>query len=237
MNRYDSNYYNMFTRVQKVLDNHVNVWDSHPFLARQKAVFDDYLDRIEALQVEQKAFLLGHAQKKERIKRQLRDEAIALQGSLLVYAATTNNEVLPARIGENKTVIYDAQTDAGLLDMAATIGREARTELAQLEEFTITEEYLQGYETRVAEYRVLIGQPQTDIHELNALKQEQSKTVRLANDLLRKQFDPVILFLKRNNPQFHEAFTQARTIVNRRARLVNNSTETEVPDNPDETIG
>ena len=214
-----ANFYRMFIRVQGVLNEHAAAWENHPFISGEKATLDAIIDQMEAESLRLSRSKTGHARTKARVRKELQNRLIELQGYLLIHAAATNNESLAEKIGKKRSVIYEIGKEALFTTFADTLVQEAAQYPEVLARFNFSNEDLQAVQELVTRFGALVAQPQVSRHNRNAIKQELQKARKDGSQLLRQRLDPAVFPFKLNESEFYYAYRQARTLINRPARL------------------
>ena len=211
-------HYEMFVRVQGVLENFASTWESHPYLTRQKNLLDEGIKSI-SLQ-ENRVLRQNNAQAatKNRLKSRLTSKLQEAQSILRVYASTTLDNDLTRRIGTGRSQITNSR-DKALHELGKVIIEEAEQAGEALVNLGFSTEDLQELKDLQLEYYALVGKPRTSLHVKNAAKREQKRMMTQVNELVRFKMDPVMLPYRSKNQEFYDAYTLARTIIDRRVRL------------------
>lgn len=218
MNAKNSNYYDMFIRVQSVLDNHAATWENNPFMVKQKEALDARLTQLDEMDSKLVEYQSAKAITKTRLKAELQEKLQDLQGILLIYATLQRDDDLQKNIGNNRNTITTA-SDKKLRALSDVIIEEADELQDTLPEFGYTAEELATVKQLHADYAKLVGQPLADMNEFNAFKRDVKRETQATNALIRKQLDRVMLSYRKRDERFYDAYTLARTIIDRKVRL------------------
>lgn len=211
-------HYEMFVRVQGVLESFSSTWESNPYLSQQKNLLDEGIELISL--AENRVLRQNNAQAatKNELKGQLTGKLQEAQSVLQIYAEIIAAPDLVSKVGSGRTRISRAK-DSDLKELGKVIIQEAEQAGEALAEFGFSAEDLQALKDLQAEYHSLVGKPLTSLHLQNAVKRKQKRTMLEVNEQVRTRIDAVMLPYRSKNQEFYDAYTQARTIIDRRVRL------------------
>jgi NTP pyrophosphatase (non-canonical NTP hydrolase) len=235
MNLRNSNYYDMFIRVQAVLNNHATAWENNAFIVAQKDKLDRQLIELDGLSEEVYELQSAKAQKKKRLKAELTQKLQELQGALIIYASTQQDDDLKKKVGMNRSTI-GAADDKTLRTVGNSIISRSEQYSEALANFGVTAGEVAAVKELHTGYSELVGKPLADISELNAVKRKQNRVAIQTNAMLREAVDPIMLSYRTRDQQFYDAYTLARTIIDRKARLKQNGEGEEEKSNSESGI-
>lgn len=219
MNNALTNYFNMLTSVQSVLNNYAPEWENNKFVSARKADLDAAIVMIVKLDQDQRSYEAGYAREKRRIRQQLTSDVLLLQGAILVLASANGDDDLIKQVGVNRTGIYRATRDTDFAQLAALIVQAAQQLETELGDFTITPEMIGLIAERAALFTAMTQKPLEGYRGRNLRKRAMSKKVLSTRNMLRKQLDAAMEVYKSTDPEFYLAYQTARSVFNRRAKI------------------
>lgn len=228
----EQNYLNMLRRVQQTLNDYESVWTSNTFFTERKQQIDALLQTVDAKNLEEQLLKDGNTLNRKQTYQVLAKKLCRLQASLLVLAASRNDESIRTNVGRNKTNIMRASLEA-FLTLARANAAAARQYESELQELGVQPSLIAEVEALASQFQVQIATPQVIRHALNVLKKARKDAIQEANNLLRKRLDPLVLLYEEEAVDFFRAYQYARSIIDRRAsQKLPKSGEEETPGSP-----
>ncbi len=202
----------MFLNTQEALDSNSTLWSSIPVMLSTKNSFDELIQRIGDVNEKTVSNSKAVTADKAVTLNNLIAKAVTLSGILQAYAAVTGNVKLAGRVALTKTDIERVrETDVEAL--ISPVIEQARKELANLADYGLTEDMIVETETSLDDFKVLIGQPRMVRNQAFAAMTLMEELFDAANDLVKNQFDKLMIRFKFSDTEFYSEYERARTIV------------------------
>nr|WP_319509614.1 hypothetical protein [uncultured Draconibacterium sp.] len=212
MNKTQTNQFRMFLNTQEALDSNSTLWSSIPVMLSTKNSFDELIQRIGDVNEKTVSNSKAVTADKAVTLNNLIAKAVTLSGILQAYAAVTGNVKLAGRVALTKTDIERVrETDVEAL--ISPVIEQARKELANLADYGLTEDMIVETETSLDDFKVLIGQPRMVRNQAFAAMTLMEELFDAANDLVKNQFDKLMIRFKFSDTEFYSEYERARTIV------------------------
>lgn len=222
MNKRHANLYDMYIRVVKVLNVHINIWQNNNNLMANFTMLTQQVENINRLESKRDINKTGISQQKTVVKDKLIGLLVRIIKGLRSFAADHNHIALAANVDYTKSDLLRIRENL-LTGVCERVYTEAQPHLAQLGDYGITAELLNELQNMGNEFKkiqpdaqLMIGDGKASTEMLNNLFTETTK-------LLNERIDGKIEQFKEEKPEFYYAYTNARNIIGR-----SNSIKTEV---------
>jgi hypothetical protein len=212
MDKVQTSHRRMFTNTQATMDANSAIWNGVPINVNVKNQFDELLQRIDETNERTNPSSKTVTAGKEELRINLADKVVGIAGILQAFAAFNGDNVLLGKVKLTKSDIYNArETDVEML--VNPVIDEARNHLADLIDFTLTEEMIVEVETTVDDYKAQIGQPRFIRNQAFAAMTVLAELIDTTNELLKNKLDKLMIRYAGTHPEFYDEYLRSRTIV------------------------
>ena len=230
---------NMFETVMTVLDNNSTVWNSIPPIVEIKTKVDTNIYKIRELRQKQEKDFTGITVNKAEVQEKLIAATLKLIGGLMAYSTVNNDHRLRNSINYTKSDLFLSR-DNILYDKALLVYNIAQPLAAELSVYLIIEEDILAVDTLLKKYEQAIPEKRAATSETKAATEALKQTFRATSLLLKDKLDNLMLIFQAVNPDFYNAYTNSRIIIDLGRRHTGNKTiisgliekaDTEIPIN------
>lgn len=212
MNIQQTKHQRMLLNTQSALDNNTTRWSSIPVMVSMKNNLDEVIQRIEVQNEKVNPSSQQITTSKQDVRKGLAEKAVSFSGILQAYAAINSLPEMAALVKLSKTNILECrETDVEAL--VKPVINTARAELAQLVDFSVTEEMIVELETSLDNFKVLIGQPRTIRNQAFAAMDKMDELFDKALELVKEKIDKLMIRFEYSDTEFFQEYKRARTIV------------------------
>jgi hypothetical protein len=206
------NKFNMYEAVIAVLDSNSSIWNSIPAIVEIKTNVETNIDKIRELRQIQEKDSTGITVNKAEIQENLIAATLKLIGGLMAYATVTNNHELRNSINYKKSDL-EYTRDNILYDKALLVYNTAQPLAAELAVYLIGEEDILAVDTLLKEYEAAIPEKRAAVSESKAATQALKQTIKATSFILKDKLDNLMLIFQAVNPDFFNAYTNSRIII------------------------
>jgi len=230
---------NMFETVMTVLDNNSTVWNSIPPIVEIKTKVDTNIYKIRELRQKQEKDFTGITVNKAEVQEKLIAATLKLIGGLMAYSTVNNDHRLRNSINYTKSDLFLSR-DNILYDKALLVYNIAQPLAAELSVYLIIEEDILAVDTLLKKYEQAIPEKRAATSESKAVTEALKQTFKATSLLLKDKLDNLMLIFQAVNPDFYNAYTNSRIIIDLGRRHTGNKTiisgiiekaDTEIPIN------
>ncbi|WP_319590421.1 hypothetical protein [uncultured Draconibacterium sp.] len=212
MNKTQTNQFRMFLNTQEALDANTSLWSTVPIMLTTKNNFDELIQRIGDVNEKTVSNSKAVTADKAVTLNNLIAKAVTLSGILQAYAAVTGNVKLAGKVALTKSDLTKIrETDVEV--RITPVIEQAWKELDNLADYGLTEGLIVETETSLDDFKELIGQPRTVRNQAFAAMTLMEELFDAANDLVKNQFDKLMIRFKFSDTEFYSEYERARTIV------------------------
>ncbi len=202
----------MFLNTQEALDANTSLWSTVPIMLTTKNNFDELIQRIGDVNEKTVSNSKAVTADKAVTLNNLIAKAVTLSGILQAYAAVTGNVKLAGKVALTKSDLTKIrETDVEV--RITPVIEQAWKELDNLADYGLTEGLIVETETSLDDFKELIGQPRTVRNQAFAAMTLMEELFDAANDLVKNQFDKLMIRFKFSDTEFYSEYERARTIV------------------------
>jgi hypothetical protein len=140
-------------------------------------------------------------------------QGVKVANSLYVYAFTTDNQPLLAKVSVNKRMFYNGH-DNDALTLAKNIADEASAYTVELQDYGIDAVELTALNDLIADYQIHISHPQTNIGEHKLHTANLKQLFADVDSVLYDRLDKLIVLFKVSAPDFYARYKSARNVIN-----------------------
>jgi hypothetical protein len=212
MNTKEINKLNSHESTDKVLDKYNHVWS--PVLAVSETVtgFKVVVLQIREMGAERAIITTGLTQTKAEKREHMIDLALIWAGSGFAYATKQKDQTLKAVFNYSFTDLTGG-ADNTVVDRCQAIHNQLVKLVPVMGDYQLTEAELDELLTAIKEFKDTIGEKGSSKGTKVANTQQLKQLFREADDLLRNQLDKLMLRFKKKSPEFYNAYTNARKVV------------------------
>jgi len=214
---------NMFETVMTVLDNNSTVWNSIPPIVEIKTKVDTNIYKIRELRQKQEKDFTGITVNKAEVQEKLIAATLKLIGGLMAYSTVNNDHRLRNSINYTKSDLFLSR-DNILYDKALLVYNIAQPLAAELSVYLITEEDILAVDTLLKKYEQAIPEKRAATSESKAVTEALKQTFKATSFLLKDKLDNLMLIFQAVNPDFYNAYTNSRIIIDLGRRHTSNKT-------------
>jgi hypothetical protein len=218
MNKQQINQYDMYLRIQTVMNAYTSVWQGN---SRIKANFSALESAIQAIDENQRKKGTGHSnlyQSKAQLKGQLIEISLRVIKAVQSYATDEKNTELHAAVNYSKTDFLQAR-ESQLPNICRVVHSKTSIYLAQLLDYGITDTLLTELQGLTDQFKDIVPQTQVTISQGKVTTESMVGLFKQTNHLLRDQLDGKIEQFKTSQTAFYNAYFNARTVLDR-AKIV-----------------
>lgn len=217
----------MYLATDKVLDANQALFAGLDELTAAHLRLKNLLQQIEANRQVQEANQTGITENKATLRNALLLQVQKCIAGLTAYATATKNAALRKKVFYTPTALM-RMPDPVFADVARLISGEANKLAAELEKYFITADDLAELPDLIARFKDAIPQKRvaTNVSKVSTLN--IAEVFSAADKLLKNEIDLYLLPFQLAQPDFYNAYKNARIIVNYNGR----SKTPEVPEEP-----
>lgn len=218
----------MYQAVIRYLNTHEAKLSTLPHFTESFAQFKEYVGLIEENKKTQETQITGVTLQKNELKEILIDLAGEVGNKVKTYAVFAKNSVLKKEVDYNDTALRKTAHNV-LKDRAQIIHDKAKENLAQLAEYRVTQELLDKLAEAIQKFSEAM--PSTRVSQIGkkGTTLNLRKTFAEIDALLKERLDGLMQMLRKEEAQFYTGYTNARIIIDLRARGKNKESGTETP--------
>lgn len=179
-----------------------------------KTLLTGFLSKVDQLALLAQADdvpITGITQDKNQIKKQLCERTAALANVVFVYAATTNDNTLKAKVSFSETQLNRLRAEE-LAPHCQNIHDAAAENLAQLADYGITAAILTNIQTRINAYSQAFLKPSLAKNDRKINNAKITALIKEITQLLDERLNRLALTFKMSHPDFFEQYEQARKV-------------------------
>jgi hypothetical protein len=216
MNAFQTSTYAMFLRILKVLDNNRPLWATNTKFTANYTTLSENITAIAGEQRKQESDKTGITQNKDTLRENLMEQVFAIASGLRSYAADISDKELEQRVktSENNLARIAETRLTNISESIHTLGTE---HLDTLSEYGITAPMLAALRTTIDEFKNVQPDTRLAINTGALATVQMQKLFTSTSNLLRRQLDTKMVLYKKNNRAFHDAYFQARNIIDQSA--------------------
>ncbi len=214
---------NMLETVITVLENNATIWNSIPAIVEIKEKVVTNIGKIRGLRQIQEKDFTGITVNKAEVQENLIAATLKLIGGLMAYATVTNDHELRNSINYGKHDLNHSR-DNILYDKALLVYNTAQPLAAELAVYLITEEDILAVDTLLKKYEEAIPEKRAATSETKAATEALKQIFKATNLLLKDKLDNLMLIFRAINPDFYNAYTNSRIIIDLGRRHTGNKT-------------
>lgn len=211
MTKKQSNEFRMFMTTQLFLDGTTSVWSVIPKNILYKHDVDEIIGLIGEKSEEAKN-IISVAGRKNKLEDLIELKVSSLSGPFQAYADDTDSLDLAKVIKASKSSLKQMKEE-DLVVFSNMIVSKATEKLTELTDYGVTPESLTEIKAIVDEFAPLIGKPRNIQNTKFVALGSIEELFTAGKQILKNKMDRVMLNFRESNPEFHNGYERARTIV------------------------
>jgi len=223
----------MYTVVLKTCNEYTSIWDNIPAFTNAVNDLETKLALFAATAEDRLKDTKHITQKKISLIDDLHDKVYVMVKLIRAYATSVEDETLAVEYSLTKKSLLVGGAKATVNRFKNVV--EKATELApDLENFGLTQQFLQELTQEVEEAKVVIWEPRMQIIKRKAQTRKLKELIDELDDIVFVQLTGMVDLLRFDHPTFHAEFMDARNIIDHKGkRRTNPSEESESPPLPE----
>lgn len=212
MKKTTGNKLNMYGSVLSVFNDHQSIWQTIPAFVNAKTSFETKLNQLRVRVSEQLDAVTGVSMEKKLRTEDLRSRMLLVHHALYLLGRATENTILRERNEVTKTALSKFTLNEFAAHCAVLV-TDLETYATQLAEFGISQQaidelipMLQGIDDLNNSTRKAIIKRKGITQSIRDLEQE-------LDELLREEFDRMILVFKQSHANFYRDYESARITI------------------------
>lgn len=212
MRKSTANKLNMYGSVLSVLNDQQTIWQGIPAFVSAKAAFETKLNLLRVRVTEQLGATTGVAIDKRLRITDLRERMLLVQYALFLLGRATNDVLLRERNSLTKTDL-DGLRLGQLAARCAELKQDIDTYGTQLAQYGVTTQALDELIPLLETVSDVDNSTRQAIIKRKGITKSIKDLEHELNELLRVEFDRLILVFKQSHPAFFEAYNSARITI------------------------
>ena len=207
-----TNKMNSYERIQGVLAEHTSLFESVPVYKDAVDSFNTAIASIESAGSAAERDTTGKTVRKEQLKEDLANFAVALSSAAMMYAYDVEDVDLQSALSYSYTALRHAKDSETVLS-ALTIERELIDLKDEMGAYNVTEEDFSRLRKLIVDYND--AQEDRGTFKTGTVAANRSLEVLFgqADNLLKRKIDKMVWRFKFDHPNFYVQYEAARTIV------------------------
>jgi hypothetical protein len=212
MDKRFENKMSMLKTILSLLQINESIWSDSAPLAAAIAELADLIAQIEEIQQLTGEDNSGLSNSKRLEKDALIKQVFELASIIFAMATRNKDQVLLAKVDFPISELQHLR-ESELATRCRNITELGRSNLPQIITFGITEEKLNTLDEQIAHYKLSIPARRISVSELKAANKKLKELLKLATDLASDQIDRMLVQFGSSNPDFYNAYLNARKVV------------------------
>ena len=202
----------MFKAVLKFLKATQQVWKQVTDMATDVAELETLVDEIDTVNRYVSGKTKGKTDQKEVEQEKMISMAHGLASTIAAMASRTGNGELLAEV-DYPVSYLTKQRDEAQVTSTMLVVTLAREHLAELNSSNITEADVTALEEQITRFKECLPNKRVSVSEKKAANQKMAKLFKKTSTLLTKRLDKMTVRFETTNPDFYNAYLNARIIV------------------------
>ena len=202
----------MFESVQLVLTNHSQIFNQLPDLVAAMQRLNDNIQQIAQYRQVQETDNSGLTETKIDLRANLITRELQLSAALKSYAISTNNKELKTKADYTKSNLSQA-ADPVLYDIGILLVNLATPLQPELNKYFITVEKLAEVNALIAEFHAAIPQKRVANSVSKVSTLNIGEIFNTVSKMLKDEMDVLMLLFAESEPDFYNAYKNARLIL------------------------
>jgi hypothetical protein len=212
MNKRFNNKNQMFRSVEKVWDNNRQIWESSPVFTDVYNEVTGLVRQINPVNIAATVSTSGITDDKNSLKAELAEEDYRIASAIYFYASRTGNATLRAKVDYTENDLGDARQD-NLVKMTKNIADTAEEYLSELAPQGIVAEDIEALRLLADRYEKAIPEGRATVADRMVSGEKLAELIAQTEDLLKHQADRLMEQYRKPNPDFYNAYFNARIVI------------------------
>lgn len=212
MKKYFENRLSMFYAVRDVCETHVATWTPLVPFGTAYSDFQSVLKEVENDLETQNLQIQGIAEDKAKKRDLMVERSLTIAQATYALAADTNNPELRGKVDYSRSDLLQVR-DTVVAQRCQGIHTEASTVAAFLVPYGVTAADLTAQQAAIDAYLLVVSAPRTAITVRKGATAAIENGVRDGLAILNERMDKLMAGFKITAPDFHQAYFDARIIV------------------------
>ena len=181
---------------------------------KMQQLYDELVAMIEHYHAKNKMLMLesDYADIKQQKRNLLTEAAVKIVSEIKLYAAMENNLITANKVDLYYVDLYRVAGDT-LVDTCTEIADIADDLGAKLTDYNVTAADVTGFRIMNDDFSKMLSAPRMDIAARAAINTEMINIIKEIRIHLKTKMDKSMISVKKNEPEFFNAYTGARVIV------------------------
>lgn len=202
----------MYKQLLTALKKHASSWQNVPAFVVAVQVLEEEVNAINAANVGLQGTGTGLSEDKATSKKNMIEEAVNISGALLAYAHDIGSQDLEANAALSKSDFHNSkEVDAD--DLALHIHQLGTTYIAQLADYGVAQEDLDGLAKNIENFSEKIGQPKELLNSTKEIRARQQAHFDKADEMINKKLDNLVNLIRKKDQAFFDAYQNARAVT------------------------
>jgi hypothetical protein len=209
---------NMFQAVSDTCHENEKIYANTPICVDVVSELDQAISDIRKVEQEQMTTKVqGVSQEKNNWEDKLVTLSIKTANVLYVYAFSTNQPILLAKVHVNKSTFFRLENNEEL-SLAKTLLQEARDLGSTLDAYGMPRELPEQLEEAIIKYGEWIERPRDTIAEHKTHTTTLKRFFAATDSILYDKLDKLMRLFKEDYPDFYNNYRTVRNIINTSVR-------------------
>lgn len=212
MNKQETNRLVMMQALLSYLKQNRSIWQNSPIVVDAVNALEEITGSIELIRKSTGINQTGLVAEKKSLKGILISRTYQLVSPIFALASKTHDVVLKAKVGFSKSEL-EAQRDGELASTCKSMVEIARTYLAALAVYGITENELNELEELITSYEISLTSPRVTVSQRKASNEKLKGLFADSIVLLNEQLKRLMIRFETTNPEFYAGYLNANKVV------------------------
>jgi hypothetical protein len=218
MNDKQNSKLNMYQATSDICHRNEGIYTQIPACVNIVSELDQHIDAIRKTEQEQiTAKVQGVTQEKYNKEDKMVALSVTTANVLYVYAYTSNQPELLAKVNVNKSKFYQLESNEELA-LAQTIRQQAKNLFDSLRPFGLTPELLDQLDDSIRQFSEWIEKPRETIIDHKKHTANLRRLFVDVDSILYDKLDKLMRLFKEEYPDFYYDYVSARNIINTSVR-------------------
>lgn len=214
MNNQQINQYDMYLRVQKVMQTYAGIWAGNSRISANFTDFEGAMQTIDAYQQKQNAAHPHLYQHKLEFRKQLVEITLRIIKGVQSFAKDEKNADLGAAIDITKSEMMQCR-ESQLPVYCRLVHDKTIPYVNQLGDYGVNGGVLEQLRTMTEQFKGMVPETQVAISQSKEVTETIAEMFRKTTAILREQLDGKLEQFKDSQTEFYNAYFNARTVIDR----------------------
>ncbi|MDX1652360.1 MAG: hypothetical protein R3277_07710 [Brumimicrobium sp.] len=216
---------NMYTVVLETCKENTSIWQNIPAFVSAVNDLEAKLQTFSATAEDRLMDTKHITKKKIALIHELHNKVYIMVKLIRAYAASTGNESLAFEYSLTKKSLLVGGAKA-TINRFNNVVKKANELAPDLEDFGLTQQFLQELTQKVEEAKIVIWEPRLKIIQRKALTRKLHELTDELDNIVYVRLTGMVDLLHYDHPVFHAKFMDARNIIDHKRRRSANTPDT-----------